>query len=122
MAPFALLLALVAQAAAQPAWRTIGTAANGRVTAYDPASLVRAGPVTRVRLRFTDQGSYTLSTVELRCATYEARVIGVVIYDPNGTELNRNDMSTPFRAILAGMFLETLARELCGAVEGPAGQ
>ena len=124
MALLALLFAFAAQSAGQPApapaWRPLGLSANGRQTFYDPASVVRSGPVTRARIRFTEQDAYSLSTVELRCAAYEARVIGIVSYAPDGSERNRNDMASPFRTILAGGFLETLAGELCGATQGPA--
>jgi hypothetical protein len=120
MTPFVLLLALAAQATAQPGWRPIGVSGNGRQTSYDPASVVRAGPVTRVSLRFTEQTSYALSTVELRCAAYEARVVGVVTHAQDGTVVNRNEMATPFRAIIIGSFLDTLARAVCGAATGPA--
>lgn len=125
MAPFPLLLALLAQAAAQPAapdWREIGLSVNGRQAAYDRASIARAGPVTRVRMRFTEAGSYAVSMVELRCAAYEARIIGMTTYDANGVEQSRNEMVTPFRAIIAGTFLETLRGEVCGTGQGPAGQ
>jgi hypothetical protein len=124
MLPLALLLALAAQPAGQatpaPAWRPLGVSANGRQTFYDPASVVRSGPVTRVRVRFTEPDAYSLSMVELRCAAYEARVIGIVSYAPDGSERNRNDMASPFRTIRPGGFLETLAGELCGATQGPA--
>ncbi|HYD13007.1 MAG TPA: hypothetical protein VEC11_09180 [Allosphingosinicella sp.] len=120
MAHFALLLALLAQAAAQPDWRSLGTSGNGRQTSYDAASVVRAGPITRVRLRFVEEGSYTLSNMELRCAAYEARVLGIVTYSPEGAEQSRNETSTPFRAVVVGSFLETLAREVCGAAQAPA--
>lgn len=124
MIPLALLLAFAAQPAGQaapaPAWRPLGISANGRQTFYDPASVVRSGPVTRARIRLVDQSSYSLSMVELRCAAYEARVIGIVTYAPDGSELTRNDMVSPFRTILAGGFLESLAGELCGATQGPA--
>jgi hypothetical protein len=61
-----------------------------------------------------------MSTVELRCATYDARVAGMTSYDANGTQTGRNEMVTPFRAILVGSFVETLARAVCGAGQGPA--
>ena len=124
MPPLVLLLAFAAQPAGQPAaapaWRPLGVSANGRQTFYDPASVVRAGPVTRAQIRLTDPENYSLSRVELRCAAYEARVIGIVTYAPDGRELARNDMASPFRTILAGGFLESLATELCGATQGPA--
>jgi hypothetical protein len=120
MAPLLLLLALAAQAAPQPDWRPIGVASNGRQTSYDPASVARAGAVTRVRVRFADQGSYSLSTVELRCAALEARIVGLVSYDANGTEVSRNEMTTPFRAVAIGGFLQTLASEICSAAQSPA--
>ena len=120
MAPFALLLALSAQAAAQPEWRPLGVSGNGRPTFYDPASVARAGAVTRVRLRFNEQDAYTISNVELRCGAYEARVVGIVSHSPDGTEISRNEMATPFRAIVIGSFLENLAREVCGAGQMPA--
>lgn len=113
MAPFLLLLAFAAQVAAQPDWRPLGAANNGRPAFYDPASVVRTGNLTRVRLRFTDESSYSLSTAELRCASFEARMIGVVSYAPDGRELTRNEMMTPFRAIVAGGFLDALARAVC---------
>jgi hypothetical protein len=122
VAPLFILLALVAQAAPQPAWRPIGVAGNGRQTFYDPASVVRAGPVTRVRLRFTEEAAYVLTTVEIRCAAYEARVLGTATYANDGTERDRNELTTPFRAIVAGGFLDTLARDLCGAAQGPAAE
>jgi hypothetical protein len=50
------LLIFAAQAAAQPDWRLLGASNNGRPAFYDPASVVRAGAVTRVKLRFTDEG------------------------------------------------------------------
>ena len=108
-----LLLALAAQAAAQPDWRPLGASNNGRPAFYDPASVVRAGNVTRVRLRFTDEGSYSLSTAEVRCGSFDARMVGVITYAPDGRELIRNEMTTPFRGIVMGGFLETLARAVC---------
>ncbi len=130
MAPLALLFALVAQPAAAPpapaapavppGWRSLGVAGNGRDTYYDPASIVRAGPITRVQLRFNEETDYVLSTLELRCATFEGRAVGMITYNPDGTEANRNEMSTPFRAIIVGSFLEALSREVCGAAQGPA--
>ncbi len=116
----ALFLALFAQAAAQPDWRPLGVSGNGRPTFYDPASVTRAGAVTRVRMRFNEQDAYTVSNVELRCGAYEARVMGIVTHSPEGAELSRNEMATPFRAIVVGSFLETLAREVCGAGQTPA--
>ncbi len=123
MTPLTFLFLLLAQAAGpQPDWRPLGTSTAGRQTSYDGASIVRAGPVTRVRLRFAEAGNYALSMVELRCGAYEARVLGMVTYDPNGVEVNRNEMTTPFRAIIAGTFLETLRAEVCGAAQGLAAQ
>jgi hypothetical protein len=126
MAPFPLLLALLAQAVtAQPTapdWREIGLSVNGRQAAYDRASIARAGPVTRVRMRFTEAASYAVSMVELRCAAYEARIMGMITYDANGVEQSRNEMVTPFRAIIAGTFLETLRGEVCGTGQGSAAQ
>lgn len=120
MIPFALLLALAAQAPPQPAWRPLGVSGNGRQTYYDPASVVRAGALTRVRLRFSEEAAYVLTTVEIRCAAFEARVLGTATYANNGTERGRNELTTPFRAIVAGGFLDVLARDLCGAAQGPA--
>ena len=123
-AALALAFSLVVQAApaqvppAQGDWRPLGTSGGGRQTSYDAASITRAGPVTRVRLRFIEGQSYALGTIELRCAAYEARSMGTVTYDPNGVELNRNDMATPFRAIIAGTILETVRAEVCGAAPG----
>jgi hypothetical protein len=125
MAPFAFLLAALVQAATPaaappPGWRPLGMSGNGRETFYDPASVVRAGPVTRLRLRFTEESGYMLSNIELRCAAYEARVAGMTAFAPDGREISRNEMMTPFRAIVAGSFLERLATEVCGAATGPA--
>ena len=120
MAPLALLFAFAAQAAAQPDWRPLGLSNNGRPAFYDPASVVRAGNVTRVRLRFADAGGYALSTAELRCAAFEARMIGAISYAADGREENRNEMITPFRGIVAGGFLETLARAVCDPATLPA--
>jgi hypothetical protein len=117
---FLLLLALAAQAAAQPDWRPLGPSNNGRPAFYDPASVVRTGNVTRVRLRFTDESNYSLSTAELRCGSFEARMIGVTSYAADGRELNRNEMTTPFRGIVIGGFLETLARAVCDPATLPA--
>jgi hypothetical protein len=123
MAPFILLLAFAAQAATQPDWRPLGVSNNGRPAFYDPASVVRAGDVTRVRLRFTDENHYALSTTELRCAAFAARMIGVITYAADGTEVNRNEMVTPFRGIAMGGFLDTLARAVCDpAILPPAPQ
>ncbi len=123
MAPFPILLLLLAQAAApQPDWRSLGTSTSGRETSYDAASIVRAGAVTRVRLRFAEGGAYALSTVELRCAAYEARVMGSVSYDANGVEQSRSEITTPFRAVIAGTFLETVRAEVCGTGEARAAQ
>jgi hypothetical protein len=113
------LLAFAVQAA-QPDWRPLGPSNNGRPAFYDPASVVRAGAVTRVRLRFTDESHYALSTAELRCAEFEARMIGVISYAADGTEVNRNEMITPFRGIVAGGFLDALARAVCDPAALPA--
>ena len=123
MAPLLLLLVLTVQPAArpgQPEWRPLGTASDGRPAFYDPASVVRAAPVSRVRLRFEAPQGYSLGTAELRCARFEARVGGMVSYAADGRELGRNELMTPFRAIAAGGFLEALAREVCGAATAPA--
>jgi hypothetical protein len=124
MAALALLFALVVQAAAQPAvqadWRPLGRAGEGRQTLYDAASVERAGAVTRVRLRFNETGPYVLSTIEIRCGAYDGRILGLVNYDANGMEIGRNAMATPFRAIVVGSIIETVAREVCGASQGPA--
>jgi hypothetical protein len=123
MVPFLLMLAATAQAAAQPDWRPLGLSNNGRPVFYDPASVARAGNVTRVRLRFIDESRYALSTAELRCAAFEGRMIGVITYAADGTEVVRNEMITPFRGIVAGSFLDTLARAVCDpAVLPPAPQ
>lgn len=111
--PFLFLFALAVQAAAQPDWQPLGPSNNGRPAFYDPASVVRAGNITRVRLRFTDESNYALSTAELRCASFESRMIGVVTYASDGRELVRNEMTTPFRGIVIGGFLERLARAVC---------
>ena len=47
-------------------------------------------------------------------------MVGVLNYTPDGTEVGRNEMATPFRAIAAGGFLDNLARAVCGTVQGPA--
>ena len=124
MASLPLLALLLAQAAApsaaQPGWRPLGQSGNGRESFYDPASVVRAGAVTRVSVRFVEATGHVVSTVELRCANYDGRVAGMTTYDANGTQTGRNEMATPFRAILAGSFVETLAREVCGAAQAPA--
>lgn len=131
MTPLLLLLALAGQAASvpqaapppQPGWRPVGSG-NGGQGSYDPASVVRAGPVTRVRLRMDYAGGHSLNILELRCATYEGRLVGSVNYDANGRELSRNDMASPFRAITAasgaGSIGEALARELCDPTQMPA--
>lgn len=135
MAPFLLLLALAAQAASTPqpaaptaaspppAWRPIGFG-NGGQARYDPASVVRVGPVTRVRLRIDYEGGYSVNMLELRCATYEGRLVGSVSYDANGREQSRNDIASPFRAITAatsaGNIGEALAHELCDPTQAPA--
>ena len=120
----ALLVVLAAQpvpqATAQPDWREIGLSVNGRQTSYDAASVVRVGPVSRVRMRFVEAETYGISTVELRCAAYEGRSVGAVTYAPNGREVSRNEMVTPFRAIRIGSFLDTLAQAICGAAQAPA--
>lgn len=121
---FAFLLAFAAQAQApapaQPDWRTLPNSAEMRGSSYDAASVVRTGPVTRVRLRFNATGGYSITTVEMRCGNYDGRIVGMANYDTNGTELGRNDITTPYRAIVAGSFIEAVARELCGAGQGPA--
>jgi hypothetical protein len=120
VAPFLLLLAFAVQAAAQPDWRPLGASGNVRPVSYDPASVVRAGNVTRVRLRFNEASGYSLSTAELRCAAFEARMIGVFSYAADGRELNRNEMTTPFRGIVPGGFLDALARAVCDPASLPA--
>ena len=126
MSAFALLLAIAAQAspqpAPQPAWRPIGAVNNGRQTYYDPASIIRAGPLTRLRLRTAAEGTSVITTVEFRCAAYESRILGTASFDASGAQIGRNEMATPFRAIVAGGFFDTLAREICGAAQGPAGE
>lgn len=123
MIPLVFLLVLTVQSAGQPlspVWRPLGSASDGRPAFYDPASVVRAGSVSRVRLRFDAAQGYSLGTAELRCANFEARVGGIVSYAPDGREVGRNDLVTPFRTIVAGGFLEALAREVCGAATAPA--
>lgn len=125
MPPFMLLLALLAQPAAspapQPAWQALGLSGDGSQARYDPASVVRAGPVTRVGLRFDSRdGTYMLSTMELRCADFASRMVGVTSHAADGHELGRNDIVTPFRLINAGTFVERLAHVICGATQGPA--
>jgi hypothetical protein len=120
MVPLAFLLAVAVQAPAQPDWHSLGVTGNGRQTFYDPASVVRTGPVTRVRVRSNGENAYAFSTIELRCASFEARVIDVVNYNGDGSEASRSDLATPFRAIMGASFLATLAREVCGAAQGPA--
>jgi hypothetical protein len=123
MAPLPFLFLIAAQAAAPQAdWRPLGTSPGGRVTTYDAASVARTGAVTRVRMRFQEGGPYAISVVELRCAAYEARAMGSVTYDANGVELARNEMTSPFRAIIAGTILETLRAELCGTGEARPAQ
>ena len=73
-----------------------------------------------VRVRFTEANGYTLSMIELRCGAFEGRIVGTTAYDANGVEQSRNDMATPFRAILSNSFMGTLSREICGAAAGPA--
>lgn len=127
MAALPLLMLLLAQTAAQPAapsaprpdWRPLGPALNGRQSYYDPASVVRAGPITRVRVRIAESVGDAISDLELRCANYDARINGVLSYDANGNQIGRSEMMTPFRAIMVGSFVEVLAREVCGAAQGP---
>jgi hypothetical protein len=128
MTLFPFLMLLIAQAAAQsaappaprPDWRPVGPPFNGRQSFYDPASVARAGTVTRVRVRIADPAGDAVSNLELRCANYDARIVGVLSYDPGGNQIGRSEMVTPFRAIIAGSFVEVLAREVCGAAQGPA--
>ena len=124
MASLPFLALLLAQAAVPPAaqadWRPLGPSATGRQSFYDPASVVRAGAVTRVSVRFVEATGYVVSTVELRCANYDGRVAGMTTYNASGTQTAHNDMATPFRAILAGSFVEALAQAVCGAAQGPA--
>ena len=124
MTSLPLLALLLAQAAAPPAaqpdWRPLGPSATGRQSFADPASVVRAGAVTRVSVRFVEATGHVMSTVELRCANYDARVAGMTTYDANGTQTGRNEMVTPYRAIMVGSFVEALAQSVCGAAQGPA--
>ena len=73
-----------------------------------------------MRLRFSEEAGYALTTVEIRCAAYEARVLGTATFGNDGTERSRNELTTPFRAIVPGAFIDVLARDLCGAAQGPA--
>jgi hypothetical protein len=112
---------LLAQAApAQPDWRPAGLSGNRRETHYDAASVVRGTPVSRVRVRFTEENGYVLSMIELRCNSFEGRMVGTTTFDANGVEQSSNGMATPFRAIIANSFMDTLSREICGAAAGPA--
>jgi hypothetical protein len=95
-------------------------ASNGRQSYYDPGSVVRTGPVTHVSVRISESVGDVVSNLELRCANYDARITSVLSYDPNGNQIGRSEMVTPFRAIIFGSFVEVLAREVCGTAQGPA--
>jgi len=124
MVPFAFLLALLAQPAAstapQPDWRPLGVANDGSRAGYDPASVIRDGPVTRIRMRFDSAHGFMLSTVELRCAAYESRMLGLASYAEDGRQLNRDEVPTPFRVMVPGSSVEALAETVCAATQAPA--
>lgn len=121
--PLMLLLAQAAQPAAPTAprvdWRPLGPSLSGRQSFYDPASVVRTGPITHVRVKIAESVGDAVSNLELRCGNYDARITSVLSYDPNGNQIGRSEMVTPFRAIIVGSFVEVLAREVCGAAQGP---
>lgn len=86
------LAALALQAAApapEPAWQSLGTI-QGIETAFDPASVQRAGSRARVRIRGITQSvgadriRTVIGTLDIDCAAGTATSIEVKGYDPEG--------------------------------------
>ncbi len=115
-----LAVAAAALQNAAPQWRPIVETPEYNLS-WDAANLTREGDVATIRLRVDHvparQGvnAYSVSRVDIRCATSESRVFDTVNYAADGTEGIRDATPLPFEPIPAGSIAVRLHELACPA-------